>query len=88
MPKTLIHPLENVKRVHPLRYGYAKLSMVLSEKRQQILAGTGWSYRTFYNKLEKDDKLTETEATVIAAVLEIPINSIEAYQGGFKNSKQ
>ena len=88
MPKILIHPLENVKKVHPLRAGYAKLSLVLSEKREQILAGTGWSYRTFYKKLENDHKLTETEATVIAAVLEIPIHTIEAYQGGFKHSKQ
>ena len=80
--------MENVKKVHPLRAGYAQLSLILSQKRDQILAGTGWSYRTFYDKLAKDDNLTEDEAKVISSVLNIPINSIEAYQGGYKNSKR
>lgn len=84
MPKRILQPNENVKKVHPFRATYAKLAQSIEDTRNSIMNVTGWSESTFYRKVSNDERLTEREAKVVSSILNIPINTIDEYQRGYK----
>jgi hypothetical protein len=83
MPKTLIHPKENVKKIHPFRLNYAATQRSIEIMRKRIMQRNKWSEATFYRKLSKDTPLTESEAKNVAMVMNIPLAEIEQFQNGF-----
>jgi hypothetical protein len=86
MPKALIHPKENLKRVHPFRRTYAATQRSLEVMKLRIMERNGWSESTFYRKIAKDVPLTEAESKVVCAVMNIPITEIEKFQKGFADA--
>ncbi|MEA3426549.1 MAG: hypothetical protein U9R46_09905 [Bacteroidota bacterium] len=83
MPKALIHPKENVKKIHPFRLTYAATQRSIEVMRKRIMQRNKWSEATFYRKLSNDLPLTESEAKTVALVMNIPLADIERFQNGF-----
>jgi len=83
MSKQLVHPKEVQSKIHPMRLAYAKLARQITETRLAIMQATGWSEKTFYNKVTGDERLSEPEARAVSQALNLPINEIEAYQRGY-----
>jgi hypothetical protein len=76
MPVTI----KSTKKLHPFVNEWAKSQRKLSNLKDTILQATGWSNRTFYNKLQAAQQnklqLNDVEKNAIATILNIDINTL------------
>lgn len=88
MPKMLVHPNENPKRIHPFRKAYSQQIRSVDIMRDRIMKLNGWSLATFYRKLSNDLPLTEKESEVVSRVMGIDVKSIQQFQLKFKPKRK